>query len=131
MKSRFFIVFIFTLSLFLMAFQCEDDSKPTMEEEQEALIASEKIIEDLAATAICNESAECKFIALGSKPCGGPWSYLIYSTSIDVNKLESLVEDYNKNEAAFNLKWGVISDCSFLLPPTGVICENNKCVAVY
>jgi len=131
MKSRFFIVLIFTLSSFLMAFQCEDDSKPTMEDEQKTLIVGKKIIEDLAASSICNESAECKFIALGSKPCGGPWNYIMYSTSIDVNKLESLVEDYNNNEAAFNLKWGVISDCSFVLPPTSVICENNKCVAVY
>ena len=131
MKSRFFIVVIFSLSLFLMAFQCEDDTNPTMEEEQKTLIASKKIIEELAATAICNESTECKFIALGSKPCGGPWSYLVYSTSIDVNKLESLVEAYNKNETTFNLKWGVISDCSFVLPPTSIICENNKCVAVY
>jgi len=131
MKSRFYIVFILTMSLSLMVFQCEDDSKPTMEDEQKALISSKDFIEDLAATAICNESTECKFIALGSKPCGGPWSYLVYSTSIEVNKLEGMVEDYNKNEAAFNLKWEVISDCSFLLPPTSVICENNKCVAVY
>ncbi len=131
MKSRFYSVFIFTMSLSLMVFQCEDNSRPTMEKEQEALNESKIIIEDIAATAICNESAECKFIALGSKPCGGPWGYLVYSTSIDVTKLEGMVEDYNKNEAAFNLKWGVISDCSFVLPPTSMICENNKCVAVY
>ena len=131
MKSRFYIGFILTIALSLMVFQCEDNSRPTMEEDQKALISSKKIIEDLAATSICNESTECEFIALGSKPCGGPWSYLVYSTSIDVNKLESLVQDYNNNEAAFNLKWGVISDCSFVLPPTSVICENNKCVAVY
>lgn len=131
MKSKVFTFVILTMSLFLMAFQCEDDSKPTMEEEQNVLIASKNIINDLAAVSICNESTECKFIALGSKPCGGPWSYLVYSTSIDVNKLESLVEDYNKNEAAFNLRWGIISDCSFVLPPTSVICENNKCIAVY
>lgn len=131
MKTRFFIGFILTISLFLMAFQCEDDSKPTMEEEQKILIVGKKNIENLAASSVCNESTECRFIALGSKPCGGPWSYIVYSTSIDINKLESLVEDYNKNEAVFNIKWGVISDCSFLLPPTSIICENNKCVAVY
>lgn len=131
MKSRFITILILSMSLFLMAFQCEDDLVTSKEDEQKALIASKKIIEDLAIASICNESVECKFIALGSKPCGGPWSYLVYSTSIDINNLERLVEDYNKKEAAFNLKWSVVSDCSYASPPSSIICENNKCVLIY
>ena len=90
-----------------MAFQCEDDSNPTMEYEENALMANKKIIEDLAATSVCNDSTECKYIALGSKPCGGPWSYLVFSTSINVELLKEKVAIYNQNEAAFNLKWGI------------------------
>lgn len=131
MKSRFFTISILIMSLFLMAFQCEDDSNPTMETDQKELVLNKKIIEDLAATSICDETTECKFIAFGSKPCGGSWSYLMYSSSINVEKLETLVADYNKKEAAFNSKWGVISDCAYVLPPTSTKCENNKCVAVY
>ena len=114
-----------------MAFQCEDDSNPTMEYEENALMASKKIIEDLAATSVCNESTECKYIAFGSKPCGGPLGYLIYSTSIDVNTLEQLVEEYNQNQADFNTKYGVFSDCTIVNPPSSLICENNTCIAVY
>ena len=95
------------------------------------MIALKIEIESLANASVCNESTECKFIAFGSKPCGGPWSYLIYSTSIDTNKLEVMVEDYNQKEADYNQKYGVGSDCSVALPPTSITCENNTCVAVF
>ncbi|MFH6767444.1 hypothetical protein V8G56_01745 [Gaetbulibacter aquiaggeris] len=129
MKKPYLLPFV--SCLIFMVFQCEEDSIPTMEYEQNTLIASKKIIEDLAASSFCNESTECKFIAFGSKPCGEPWSYLIYSTSIDTTELEGLVEVFNQNEDAFNKKWDVVSDCSAALPPTSVNCENNTCIPVY
>ncbi|MBP0902769.1 hypothetical protein ACFSKN_07095 [Mariniflexile gromovii] len=123
--------FLFITCLFFMAFQCEDDNISTQESEQKALNASKKAIEDLAATSICNDTYECHFIALGSKPCGGPWGYVVYSTSIDTEKLEKMVETHNKKETDYNKKWGVASDCMFVMPPTSVNCENNNCIAVY
>ena len=123
--------FLFLICLFFMAFQCEDDAISTQESEQLALNTSKKAIEDLAATSFCSDTFECKFIALGSKPCGGPWSYVVYSTSINIEKLEKMVEAHNKKEADFNIKWGTFSDCAFASPPTRVNCENNSCVAVY
>ncbi|MFD0990643.1 hypothetical protein ACFQ1R_11085 [Mariniflexile jejuense] len=126
-----FLPVFFISCLFLMAFQCEDDTIATQESEQEALNISKKAIEDLAATSICNENTTCKYIALGSKPCGGPWSYLVYSTSINVEKLENMVETYNKKESDFNKKWGAISDCMFVTPPTSIKCENNTCIVIY
>mgnify|MGYP003634731628 CR=1 FL=1 len=125
------IVPLFTICLLFMAFQCEDDDTLTMEDQREALNISKKAIEDLADTSVCNETTECKFIAFGSKPCGGPWSYLTYSTSIDTDRLDDLVEEYNKKEADFNQKWGVVSDCSFVTAPSSINCENNTCVPVY
>lgn len=125
------LLLLFTTCLFLTAFTCEDDATTTKEDELQELNASRKAIEDLAATSICNENTTCKFIALGSKPCGGPWSYLVYSTSVDVEKLENMVTIYNKKEADFNKKWGIASDCAYAMPPSSVNCENNTCVAVY
>jgi hypothetical protein len=129
MKKPYFLLFV--ICLLFMAFQCEDDFNLTMEDEQKTLMTNKKIIEDLAATSVCNENTECKFIAFGSKPCGGPWSYLIYSTSIDTNELESLVEEYNQAQANFNQKWGIVSDCALTLPPSSINCENNSCIPVY
>lgn len=125
------LLVLFTTCLFLMAFQCEEDVISTQENDKQVLNDFKKEIEDLAATSICNDNYTCKFIALGSKPCGGSWSYLVFSTSIDVERLENMVANYNTKEADFNKKWGVNSDCSVSLPPTSLNCENNTCVAIY
>lgn len=131
MNMKKLLPLVFMICLSFMAFQCEDEVVSTLETEQQALNASKKAIQDLAATSICNSTFTCKFIALGSKPCGGPWSYLVYSTSIDTEKLEKMVEAYNKKEADFNEKWGSVSDCMFVSPPSSVNCENNTCIAIY
>lgn len=132
MKNVPFHLFAFIICLSLTAFQCDEDNTPlTQEEERKELNLSKRAIEDLAATSICNETTECKYIAFGSKPCGGPWGYIIYSTSIDIEKLKLWVEDYNEQEAAFNSKWGVFSDCTIVNPPISINCENNTCIPIY
>jgi hypothetical protein len=122
---------LLAICLLFMAFQCEDDVNLTKEEEQQELVALKQTIENLAETSVCNENTQCKFIAFGSKPCGGPWGYLIYSTSINVEELESMVADYNQKQADFNTKYSVISDCSAVMPPTSLTCENNTCIPIY
>lgn len=127
-----FLPLVFIVCLTLVAFQCDEDEKPlTQEEEQTKLNLLKTEIETLAGTSTCTDDAACKFIAFGSKPCGGPWSYLVYSTSIDTDKLENLVAEYNLYEKDFNTNWGIASDCAFVLPPTSVECQNNICVAIY
>ena len=127
------LILFATTILFIVVVSCDSENgdNSTFEAELEQLNILKSDIETLASSSICNEAIECKFIAFGSKPCGGPWSYLIYSTSIDTDQLENIVEDYNKKEAAFNTKWNIASDCSLTLQPTNVICENNTCVAIY
>ncbi|WP_100613794.1 hypothetical protein [Confluentibacter citreus] len=129
MKNTFFALLLICLTF--TAFKCDDDASFGFEEDKKELASLKKTIEDLANTSVCDENTQCKFIAFGSKPCGGAWSYLIYSTSIDVEKLEMLVEEYNQKNTDFNTKHGIISDCSAVMPPTGLKCENNTCIAVY
>lgn len=132
MKTSKFKYFLVPLCLLMLSTQCDEDSESISKEEQEQeLMALKTEIENLANTPICDGDFECKFIAFGSKPCGGPQSYLIYSTSIDTEQLESLVETYNQNEARYNAENGIFSDCSIVMPPTRVNCENNTCVPVY
>lgn len=128
-KIKFIII---PLCLVLFSTQCEEDTFPlTQEQEAQELAILKTEIETLASTSICGDSFECKFIALGSKPCGGPWSYLVYSTSIETETLEALVEDYNQKEERFNNTWSIISDCALINPPLRINCENNTCIAVY
>lgn len=124
---------LLTFCLALMAFQCknDDNTADSQDNAQAQLTSLKSEIEFLAQTSVCNDANTCKFIGLGSKPCGGPWGYLIYSTSIDTEKLEQLVKNYNKKEKDFNTKWGIISDCAIANPPSNLKCENNICVAEY
>ena len=127
--SKFILVLLFLL---LFSTQCEDDIPPfTQETEQQELAALKTEIENLANTSFCGDAFECKFIAFGSKPCGGHWGYLVYSTSIDTEELENRVERYNREEAIYNTEWGITSDCAVNNPPVSMNCENNACVAVY
>ncbi|WP_282122745.1 hypothetical protein [Algibacter mikhailovii] len=130
--KKAFLPIIIILCLSLMATQCDEDQASfTQVDEQNELLLLKKEIETLANRSVCNESTACKYIGFGSKPCGGPWEYLVYSTSIDTQNLEALVADYNEQEKTFNTKWGVISDCAIPNPPASLKCENNICIAIY
>ena len=69
----------------------------------------------------------CREIAFGSKPCGGPWKYLAYSTaSTDSVALKAKVDRYNRWEREINERDGGVSDCMFVGPP-GVELVGGQC----
>ena len=84
------------LGIFLFVQCTTGNSNDNYDADLEELVAMRTIIEDMANSSTCVESTDCRFIALGVKPCGGPWSYLIYSTSIDTDLLEGMVETFNE-----------------------------------
>ena len=75
----------------------------------------------------CSNSGQCEVIAFGSKPCGGPWEYLVYSSSgTDVELLIEKDNTYNQFQNEYNMKNGIGSDCAFVMPPE-VSCADGKC----
>ena len=114
--------------LILTVFNCD---APDQTQEREALDKFRKEIIEMAASSDCSDEYTCKYTGFGSKPCGGFWGYLVYSTSINEKDLLSKVARYNKLEKAYNIKYGIISDCSVVLPPSEVVCDNGKCKAIY
>ena len=75
----------------------------------------------------CNGSADCATIGLGSKACGGPVTYLIFSRStVDVATLQALVTEFNDLEARVNDLTGAVSDCA-LEPVPVPDCVNSTC----
>ena len=79
-------------------------------------------------TPSCADSADCAVIAVGSKPCGGPWEYLIYSRAgTDTTALFDRVRNYNALQESLNKKWGWVSDCSLAHKPRAG-CRNGVCV---
>ena len=130
MKLQVKFLFLFSFLLLLSATMCVGDDPFTCDDYLEEMESIKLEIDALIATSSCTEATECRAIAFGSKPCGGTWSYLVYSTSIDTEYLESLVTNYNNIEEAFNNNCEAISDCSFVIPPNELSCEDGNCTIV-
>ncbi len=128
------IVLFGLISLFILttAMSCDEDDSPINCGQTAQVLAEYKAsIQSLADQSVCGDEFECRYIAFGSKPCGGPWEFLVYSTSIDTMQLMTFVADYNQLEANYNLICNAVSDCSTPQPPTGFNCENNECIPIF
>jgi len=100
----------------------------SMLEERAELQAQKSAVVDFANSGTCLDDASCRLTGLGSKPCGGPLSWLAYSASMDTTRLATLVQAYNAAEKDFNKKWGMFSDCSIAVLPDSLKCMDGKCV---
>ena len=83
-------------------------------------------IRELASSVSCEDASEWRFTALGAKACGGPSSYIAYSSKIDTIQFLNKVEDYTEKEKEFNIKTGAVSDCALVEKPFEVLCMNGK-----
>jgi hypothetical protein len=88
-------------------------------------------IQNLAYTVSCADAANWTFTAYGSKACGGPQGYIAYSSKINTVEFLKKIEFYTKAEKEFNIKWGIISDCSIVNQPEEVICNNGYPTLIY
>ncbi len=122
--------FLFSALLFLMV-GCqlfESDTKEYSLDELEELYAE---IKSLASSQTCTNSSDWDFVALGSKPCGGPWEYIAYSNKIDVPDFLDKVKQYNQLQEEYNIEYNAYSDCMYVVAPNDVVCENGNPVFVY
>ncbi|RUO76977.1 hypothetical protein [Idiomarina seosinensis] len=74
---------------------------------------------------------QCKIVAMGHKPCGGPERYLLYSTKT-MNEQEETeflnkLEQYNQLSRRHSEKSGMVSDCQMLPEPTAVV-RDGFCI---
>jgi hypothetical protein len=122
--------FILALFLFIGSVsgceQAEADQEITAKNLEKQLAGIHSVINSES----CSGTGKCSFLAYGSKACGGPQGYLLFSDQIDVEALTKMVEEYNKAEDAYNKKFGIISDCMYATPPGKLECANGKCVQV-
>ncbi|HQZ24124.1 MAG TPA: hypothetical protein PLD18_02395 [Flavobacterium sp.] len=121
---------ILALSLLLQSFQCTDtdDSSDAITSAQ--LETKKQEIQNYINSFSCSESVGCSFIAFGSKPCGGPGSYLVFSNSVNLTKLQEMVKNYNEMNRLYNIQTNAISDCMPVAPPTEVKCVNGVCTII-
>ncbi|MCH8500548.1 MAG: hypothetical protein LAT77_01400 [Aliidiomarina sp.] len=58
---------------------------------------------------------QCRAIEFGRNACGGPASWLIYSTAVtDGETIEALVGEYNQLSETYQRTLGQVSDCAEL-----------------
>ena len=75
----------------------------------------------------CTDVSQCRLIAFGAKPCGGPWRFLLYSTATtDSVQLQVAVSNYNARETELNRVYHRTSDCS-VVPRPHVTVINGRC----
>ncbi len=105
-------------------FACSSDTQPY---NKAGVDQRYQTVYSLAQDLSCTDSSVCSSIGIGSKPCGGPWKYLVYSTAtVAEENLKSAVADLNSYEAGYNQQESLLSDCS-VAPQANPSCVNNKC----
>ena len=88
-------------------------------------------IEQLINAVDCTDPNDWAFTGYGHKACGLASGYLAYPKSIDTDYFFDLIKLHREAQKGFNERWGIISDCEVLDPPTDIVCQNNKAVLVY
>ncbi|MEL0642518.1 hypothetical protein V6260_18160 [Pseudoalteromonas aliena] len=76
----------------------------------------------------CDTSTQCRVNAVGSRACGGPSSFVVYSTkSASEEQVTALSDKITKLESNYNSQKGMMSTCQHLTTPS-TQCVENKCV---
>ena len=87
-------------------------------------------IDSLSKSVACTDPADWRSAPTGAKPCGGPAFYSTYHKNVE-NEILPMIQEYTNMSTAFNKKYGLMSDCAMVQPPTGIRCEDNKAVPIY
>jgi hypothetical protein len=84
-------------------------------------------IHALVGTPNCSSDAQCHTLPLGARACGGPDSYLPWSSEkTSQAEIQALGERYKEERRAANKATGAISTCQFLMDP-GAVCRAGTC----
>lgn len=84
-------------------------------------------IHELVGTPSCSSDAQCHTLAIGAKACGGPESYLAWSSAgTPESALRAFGEHYKQERRAANTASGKMSTCNFLADP-GAACKAGTC----
>ena len=107
----------------------EEGEQRTEEGDRAQLVEMRREIDALVGDAEGASIADCRYAGLGSKPCGGPWEYIVYSvSSTDSTVLSNRLAAYDAFEAEMNMRYGYASDCS--VPNIPVLAyKDGRCIA--
>ena len=76
----------------------------------------------------CKTSADCDYVAAGSRACGGPNDYIVVSKlNQNLSEVKLLAKASEDKEYVYNIENGTISICSMEVPPI-TSCVIKTCV---
>lgn len=85
-------------------------------------------IHALIGGAACADSSQCKSLAVGASLCGGPESYLAYSTAATASApLQEWATRYARQRNTELMNAGGAAACQFIVDP-GAQCRAGACV---
>jgi len=78
-------------------------------------------VTSLIGDASCDSQSQCRTVGIGARPCGGPESWLAWSTkSTDARALQDAVQAQAHAAKDANQRSGLASDCRVRPEPTAV-----------
>lgn len=81
----------------------------------------------MANTTGCASPNQCRTAPVGSRPCGGPRTYLVYcAATTDSAALFKKLDELKAAEIKFNQQAGMAGTCEFRMPP-GVSVQGGSC----
>ena len=97
---------------------------------EDSLVGRRAAVLALVSKPRCERVDQCRAAPLGAKPCGGPWSYVVFSTATtDSVRLAKAAAEYTALEVDQNRRAGVVSECQFVTAPK-LSCSQGYCVSV-
>ena len=83
-------------------------------------------MQSLIGDAGCSSDAQCKTVGVGAKACGGPQSYLAFSTvRTDESALRALADASAEADRQRAEAKGMASTCS-VVPDPGAFCDRSQ-----
>ncbi|MDO4224780.1 MAG: hypothetical protein Q4C75_02690 [Bergeyella zoohelcum] len=98
--------------------------------DEEKLRKVHQEIEELIGSVTCTDAVNWRITPFGSKPCGGPATFIAYPIEVEDEVLPKIT-DYNRESSAFNLKYGITSDCNVVTAPVAVKCVGGEAILSY
>lgn len=123
-------VLIFS-TLFTISSCKQEDLYSSKEKDEKELSSLRAEIQKMSEQVSCNNASDWKIVPIGAKACGGADGFVAYSINIDTSLFLQKVADYNNKRKAFNVKWSIGSDCSIIVGPKSITCDNGKPKLVY
>lgn len=85
-------------------------------------------IEMVTSESSCTSDFQCRTIAVGKRPCGGPEAFYAYSASnADTTTLIDMVSEYNRVQSSISVKRPRSAECRVITDP-GARCVNQRCI---